>query len=316
VPFGLKTEYDPAWVGRFQGIKAEIKTLNVNPALSWKATDNLALGFGADYQIGKLRLLSGVNYKGLVAATPLDPIVAVNAEGQNHVDVHGHAWGYNLGALGDLGPSTRLGIGYRSSVKYHLHGTTSFTGVPAAFTLSPGLTGGTADGPVTLSIRTPDSLAASVAHDVNQQWTVLAGAIWMGWSKIQSAPFVRDTGATAGSVNLLLKDTTRYAVGANYHMSGAWTLKIGVTFDQSPVRNAQTRTVQLPDNDRTILSFGAKYRLSSSGAVDFGYTYVNIKSTRIDNIQNNPAAGQVNGNVIGSYKSVAHIMGVQYAHSF
>ena len=32
-PFGLVTEYDSDWVGRFQGIKSEITTLNVNPAV-------------------------------------------------------------------------------------------------------------------------------------------------------------------------------------------------------------------------------------------------------------------------------------------
>src|SRR3989442_14105863 len=29
VPFGLKTEYDSDWIGRFQGISSEVKTLNI-----------------------------------------------------------------------------------------------------------------------------------------------------------------------------------------------------------------------------------------------------------------------------------------------
>src|SRR6267142_6338580 len=45
VPFGLKTEYDPNWIGRFQGIKSEVKTVNVNPAVSYKVSDALSLGF-------------------------------------------------------------------------------------------------------------------------------------------------------------------------------------------------------------------------------------------------------------------------------
>src|SRR5262245_17510984 len=32
VPFGLKTEYDSTWLGRFQGIKSEVQTVNINPA--------------------------------------------------------------------------------------------------------------------------------------------------------------------------------------------------------------------------------------------------------------------------------------------
>ena len=34
VPFGLKTEYDADWVGRYQGIKSELRTINVNPTIS------------------------------------------------------------------------------------------------------------------------------------------------------------------------------------------------------------------------------------------------------------------------------------------
>ena len=50
VPFGLKTEYDDGWLGRYQALKSEIKTINVNPALSWKVTDQFWLGAGANYQ--------------------------------------------------------------------------------------------------------------------------------------------------------------------------------------------------------------------------------------------------------------------------
>ena len=41
-PFGLKTEYDDGWLGRYQALKSEIKTINVNPALSWQVTPNFA----------------------------------------------------------------------------------------------------------------------------------------------------------------------------------------------------------------------------------------------------------------------------------
>ena len=40
-PFGLMTEYDYGWLGRFQAIKSKIKTINVNPALSWKLDQEL-----------------------------------------------------------------------------------------------------------------------------------------------------------------------------------------------------------------------------------------------------------------------------------
>ena len=45
-PFGLKTEYDNGWLGRFQALKSEVKTININPAVAFKVNDQLSLGFG------------------------------------------------------------------------------------------------------------------------------------------------------------------------------------------------------------------------------------------------------------------------------
>jgi long-chain fatty acid transport protein len=50
VPFGLKTEYTSTWLGRFQGISSEVKTLNVNPSVSYKLSDAMSVGFGVSYQ--------------------------------------------------------------------------------------------------------------------------------------------------------------------------------------------------------------------------------------------------------------------------
>ena len=66
-PFGLKTEYDSSWLGRFQAIKSEVKTLNINPALSWKVNDTVTLGAGVDWQQIKATLTNAVNYSGALA---------------------------------------------------------------------------------------------------------------------------------------------------------------------------------------------------------------------------------------------------------
>jgi long-chain fatty acid transport protein len=49
VPFGLKLEYGEGWIGRFQALKSEIETLNVNPALSFQLGERVTLGVGANY---------------------------------------------------------------------------------------------------------------------------------------------------------------------------------------------------------------------------------------------------------------------------
>src|SRR5215471_5301073 len=67
VPFGLKTDYDSDWLGRFQAIESKIETINVNPVLSWEPTKNLTVGGGFSWQRLKATLTSQFNYAGFYA---------------------------------------------------------------------------------------------------------------------------------------------------------------------------------------------------------------------------------------------------------
>lgn len=314
VPFGLATEYDPTWIGRFQGIRSEVQTLNINPSVSFKVSESMSAGFGVSYQRGEVDLLSAVNYSGIAFGATGSTAAAGGAgvEGRNTTNVDGDAWGFNAGVLFNVGPATRFGIAYRSSLKYELDGTTSFTSVPPLF--AGALAAAVSNGGVKLELRTPDNLAFSGAHKLNDKLELLGDLTWWNWSRIQRVPLVRTSGAANGAtVDTLVfnfEDTWRASVGANYKMDGQWTLKLGAAYDQSPVPNAESRTVRLPDSDRYWLSAGAKYQLTRSGALDFGYTYIMARDADINNTQ----AGK--GTIRGTYEAKVHILGVQYQHSF
>ena len=102
------------------------------------------------------------------------------------------------------------------------------------------------------------------------------------------------------------------AVGANYNLNSAWTLKGGLAFDRTPVRGPETTLVSLADANRTWLAVGAQWRPSADGRVDFGLTRILIKDADINN--NQVAAGR--GRVTGTYDSKLWVFGVQYSHAF
>ena len=303
VPFGLATEYDATWIGRFHGITSEVKTLNINPSVSYKINDGASIGAGISYQRGEIDLLSGVNY-----AAAANGALGANIEGQSRIGLDGDAWGFNLGGLFNVGTSTRIGIHYRSPLKYKMDGSVSFSGRPAA------LAAAIPDGKVKFDFKTPDTLAFSVAHQLNQQWELLADATWTHWSVIKQIPLVRTDGALSGAtldtLTFNFKDTWRTSIGANYKMSDAWKLRMGAAYDQSPVPDATSRTVRLPDNDRYWLSIGARWQASPAGVLDLGYSYIKVKNADI----NQTAAGR--GTVNGTYKATVHVLGVQYQHTF
>lgn len=295
VPFGLSTEYAADWIGRFQGIKSEIKTLNVNPSVSYKFSDTLSVGAGINYQNAEIETLTAVNF-------------GPGGEAQNRLKVDGDAWGFNAGVLFNVAPSTWLGIHYRSSIDYELEGTTSFT-APAP---------GTSNSGARIEVETPASLSFSIAHRLGDRWELLGDATWWQWSNINRVPVIRTdgpgAGATAGTFVFNFDDSWRVSVGANYRLGAAWTLKVGAAYDQTPVPDAESRTVRLPDSDRYWISAGAKYRLSRAGALDFGYTFIQAHDA---DINNNQQAGLTPAGVVnGTYKARVHLLGVQYQHSF
>src|SRR5258706_8932425 len=284
VPFGLKTEYNADWAGRFQAIKSDISTFNLNPSASYKVNDKVSLGFGLNYQTIDAEFTSAVNLGG--AAEAIADIKAKDNSG----------WGYNLGAMFQLAPDTRLGVSYRSSIKFHLTGTVAFSQALAGANVST-------------DIKMPDSASIALQHRLNPGWTLLADVTRTGCAKVKDLTVVRDTGAQLETTPENFKNTWRVGVGAVHRYDDAWSIKMGVAYDQTPV-NDTDRTARLPDQNRIWLSFGGQYRLSKDGTLDFGYAHLFIKDASIN--QNPGTAIQLTG----TYKGSVDILGAQFVYRF
>ena len=304
-PFGLKTEYDDNWAGRFQGIKSDLMAINVNPALSFKVNDVFSVGVGANYQRLKAELTNAV-------------VLGANTEGRAKLEADDDAWGWNAGVLFQPTSSTKIGASYRSKLNYKLDGTTTVTTATGAV-VAP------ASGPTTAAVTLPDSFSLSLAQKLNDQWEFLADATYTKWSEINRINIVNSTNGTLrDSLVLDFDNTWRYSIGANYKLNDGWTLKGGVAYDQSPVKGATTRSVRLPDNDRTWLSLGASMKILNSGKLDFGYSHLFIKDADINFTRSQQAPGQTTptpapgtaSTVLGTYTGSVDVFSVQYSLSF
>lgn len=309
-PFGLQTEYDPTWIGRFQAIKSSLETVNLNPSVSYQMNDSISLGLGLNYQHISGELSSAVNYSAAAFAAGgagLLALVGTNREGISTISGNDSAWGYNFGAMFNASQDTRIGMAYRSKVKYTLKGSITFTGVPTQLAASPLL----ANGDVTLPITMPDSFSISGFHKLDDKWDLMADATRTGWGVLQQLKIDRTNGSNVQTVQENWKNTWRFALGANHHYNDQWLARIGIAYDQSPVPD-QYRTARIPDNDRSWLSIGGQYKPSASGTIDFGYAHLFVKDATI--ADNQSAAGK--GNLVGTYSSSVDILSLQYAYSF
>ncbi len=284
-PFGLKTDYDSNWMGRFQAIKSELQTVNINPSLAYKINDKLSVGAGLDAQYIKAELTNAV-YLGLAP--------------QGFAQVKGDDWsvGYNLGVLYEMNPATRFGLVYRSDVRHKLKGDVTFSG---PFTFAP-------NGPISAQITLPETVSLSGFHQLNPQWAVMGDVTWTRWSRFKELRIVRGTGALVGLTTENWNDTMRYSVGANYQATDKLKLRSGIAYDQSPVSD-QYRTARIPDANRVWLTFGASYKLSQADSLDAGYAHIFVDNASI-NMRS--SAGQL----VGTYSNSVDILSVQYNHRF
>jgi len=301
-PFGSKTEYDAPWTGSAHSNKFDVKTYNINPSIAWKASDMVSLGFGLNWQrltADYTRQLAVVPVlpPGLPGATPLA------------LSIDDNAWGWNVGGLFKLAPTTKLGVSYRSKIKYDLTGTLRGGSASAAVNSAVAAN-------VKADVSLPDTFIASMTHQLNPSWELLGDVSWTGWSSIPKIDIVRTSGAAAGTVAQTLhtefRDTWRLALGANYKYNDAWKFKYGVAYDQTPVKGATTRLASLPDNNRIWISTGAQWKLSQTSTIDFGLAYLYLKDAQIQS--NQTATGQ--GSLNGTYKDSGLVMGLQYSQSF
>jgi len=311
VPFGLGTEYDSDWIGRYHAIESSVTTININPSFAFKANDRLSLGFGLNAQYIDVILSSAVDFGTLCAAGGCPP------QGlDGFAEITGDNWGYgwNVGLLYDLSDTTRLGLAYRSNVKHDIEGEADFT-VPAAVPALLTSGGLFTDQDAQSSVDLPGTVTASVHHSLSDRVNVMADVSWTQWSRFDELRIEYPDPSSLQPDSVTTedwRDTWRIAVGADYRSSDKLTLRGGLAYDQGPVPDDEHRTPRVPDGDRTWLALGVGYALSKSTGIDVGYAHLFVPDVSV----NNTTEGTLNHTLTGNYESSVDILSVQLRGAF
>jgi long-chain fatty acid transport protein len=324
-PFGLKTDYDADFIGRFQGLKSEVNTINLNTALAFKVHDKVSIGIGADFQTIDATLTSAVNYTAAVAQASGGTVIVPGLEGTSKVKGSDTAWGFDAGVLFTPTEQTRIGLSYRSAMKYSLTGTATFAAPgstnPTAQFIINGL-GSSANpiaptnGPVFLNLKLPASARLAVVQKLGD-FELLGEAAWTQWSSIQELRVQRSSGATLKNTDEKWDDAWRYSLGAGWQVNKLVKLRVGAALDKTMVTDTVTRTPRLPDEDRTWVSAGAKFAVTDNFNVDVGYMHVFVKDADLDQSDNSASVlGYTYGRLLGQQQTKIDILGLQATVSF
>ncbi len=338
VPFGLETNWDPAWVGRFHATKSRVQAINVNPTIAVKLIEGLSIGAGFDYQrlsadFNQVAAFGGISFAKAQAAggaaaggailQQLGGQAGLAKEAPVAISGTSNGYGFNVGVLYEIKDQAKLAVSYRSKVSHDISGTVTFTGATVFQGLGPlsdGLNAAFANGDVKTSIDMPDTLSVGASWQ-KDKLELLADWTFTRWSSIGSLDIYRvdSSGNQAAtpfsSVPLQFQDTWRAGLGASFKFSEAFTFRVGGAYDKAPVQDVY-RTPRLPDNNRVWLATGAQWRYNKNVHVDAGYAHLFVGDASSNLPNQTSATATPQGNLVGTYTTSVNILGVQAVLSF
>lgn len=263
VPFGLSTKYDDDWVGRFDSVKSDLRTYDIQPTIAFAPTDWISVGGGVNIQHARAKLTKAVT----------------NVAFEGDATVKGDDWstGYNLGVMLTPMNGTNIGFDYRSKIDHTLKGDILITGVPGAgpFPSRNLDTGGTAD------LNLPDFMGISLSQAIDPQWKLLGQINRFNWSHFKDVTVVTDSGVVTDSTIEDYKDTWSFAIGAEYAWSPEWIFRFGYQFDQTPT-HSPTRDSRVPDANRNNFAAGFSYNLDRNLTFNATGMYSAVQDSNIN----------------------------------
>ena len=297
VPFGLMTDYERGFQGRYHADKSYVRVITVQPTLSYRFNERLSVGFGPTFN----------HIEGELSSSLLNPLSPGSNDGKVKVEGDDTAVGFNAGVLYEFSPRTRAGITYHSRVEYELEGDTrvSASGVLA------GLSG---KYDAKLDLTTPESVDLSITHELDDAWTLYLGSTWTRWSRFQEIRVQNDAATLPANLATIVEeqnwhDTWAHAIGLSYRLNPQWTLRSGIAVDQTPTNNGD-RSPRIPSGDRTIFSVGAGWSPNRDMTIDLAYSYLHEESVAV----NHPSATR--GDYRARYDNSAHGLAASLSYRF
>lgn len=309
-PFGLKTEYDPNWVGRYNAITSDVKIVDLNLSAALAVTDRFSVGLGFILQRADVTLTNAIDYGTAVCtgsgnvANCFNPAYPFRPQANDgRVDVSGNdtSIGWRIGLQWKPTDQLTIGAAHRSEIDHDLRGTADFTAPAAvAAVLGPRV----ADTGINAPLTTPSVSTISVQYDVTDAIRVMADYQATDWHSLQAVRINRNGGGVLGNEPFEWKDTSYYALGGEWDLSPAFTVRAGIAKDESPT-NDTYRTPRLPDKDRKIFTLGGTWNVSDSLSVDAAYMRINVEDPTI-----NGATSSSSSRLTGRFKARANLLGV------
>src|SRR5262245_10349530 len=121
-PWGLSTEYEEGWAGRYYALKSELLTVDLAPTVSYQFSDRFSVAAGLQIQYASGTLSNAVDLGTLGALFSIPGSMPGEQDGLAVFDADGWGFGFTLGVMGQPIDGVTIGVSYRSAITHTLKG--------------------------------------------------------------------------------------------------------------------------------------------------------------------------------------------------
>ena len=277
-PFGMSTDYDSNFVGRYHALKSDLTVIDIAPNMAYRINPQWSIGAAFVARKADATLSKAVDFGTIGAALKIGGSIPGDPSQEGIGSLKGSKWGYGyrLGVTFQPTETLRLGLAYHSAMNMNLSGNATYQfgpGTPSPATLQAV---GFANGSATAELNLPSTTSLGIHFEVSPVLSVNGELSRTDWSTFNELRVKFSNGAADDVTAEKWRDTWFYSLGLAWKVSDAWTIRTGVAYDQSAVTDAY-RTPRIPDGDRTWLSVGAGYAFNQNTSMDFAYTHIFVK---------------------------------------
>src|SRR5213594_3524556 len=353
-PYGLQTRWPLSFDGRFSGYDNILRSVYVQPTVSYQVTPWLSLGGGLDVVFGKVELNQRLDLA--TAPVPIIPVppgsppvlfgqfgIAPGTDFANtHLEASKTTVTAHWGGIIKINDKLSIGGRYLMHAKFDYSGTATFAPVatnlivPATIAVGPlTIPAGTpidvllASPPldlfntvltsqtVTTSITNPEQVVFGLAYKVNPAWTVFGDYQFTRWGKRFYAINIDFQNALVPDRVLYerYRNTNGFRVAAEWAKNAKWTLRGGYLYHQGAAP-PETVTPLLPEGNRNEFTGGFTVKLASNITADLAAQYIKQNDRR--GRTREPIFNQVptTGLNTGVYNFHAELFGLSLSYAF
>lgn len=290
-PFGSRAQWADDWKGQFIIREINLKTIFIQPTLSWRISDHIGIGAGFIIVTGDFTLRKGI---------PVQNLTSEYGEGNLEGSALGN--GVNAGIYFSSGKLS-AGLSYRSSV------TAEVNEGEATFSVPSYLEQFFPSTKFSASINLPSVFSLGLGYKLGDKISLAVDVNLVGWSSYDSLRIDFETNTEklediSSARNY--RDVFIYRLGAEYFTKKEITLRAGVYYDTSPVPDGYL-TPETPDSDRIGITAGCSLNLKNNLRIDLSLLYNETQKRTDTNLETGFS---------GTYQTKTIIPGIGFSYMF